>query len=328
MSLSHNRITGMPGAPAFTDVTREMTAAERQATIVAAGQAEKLRELWCQARDRARQAPSGSPAFARVADLAAAFAAMAVRAGERQKAKAVVGDALKTLRAACLADRNDAPRHLALARTLELAAAHEAAGGDARAAFDALRAAIATVGPFADRLRKPGTDAITRVAIAGSLLRPIVTAARMIDDTDQRRMAYRQVWDEARAWAKIAKGAPDHAAAVEMAVVAAFDLAAEETAESASQCLERCEELRPHINSLQKVRGDDGVVRMHRAAFARLSADAWSRLGDASEAARLLREAAVHLDAASRMPDADHAHVARQRTALDAQRAALEAVPA
>jgi manganese/zinc/iron transport system permease protein len=35
-------------------------------------------------------------------------------------------------------------------------------------------------------------------------------------------MAYRQVWDEARAWAKIAKGAPDHAAAVEMAVVAAF----------------------------------------------------------------------------------------------------------
>ena len=43
MSLSHNRITGMPGAPASTDVTREMTAAERQATIVAAGQAEKLK---------------------------------------------------------------------------------------------------------------------------------------------------------------------------------------------------------------------------------------------------------------------------------------------
>jgi hypothetical protein len=40
MSLSHNRITGMPGATASTDATREMTAAERQATIVAAGQAE------------------------------------------------------------------------------------------------------------------------------------------------------------------------------------------------------------------------------------------------------------------------------------------------
>jgi hypothetical protein len=67
---------------------------------------------------------------------------------------------------------------------------------------------------------------------------------------------------------------------------------------------------------------------MHRAAFARLSSDAWTRLGDASEASRLLREAAVHLDAASRMPDADHAYLARQRAALEAQRAALEAVPA
>ena len=320
MTLTETRIQDMPAHRARRDAARPLTKDEEQARLVAAAQAQRLRDLWCESREAARSGGKGSPAFARVADLAAAYAAMAVRAGERQKARAVVGDALTTLRQACTADRTDPARHLALARTLELAAAYEVAGGDARAAFDALRAAIATIGPFAASLRDRGTDPLVRMALAGALVRPISTAARMIDDADQRRMAFRQIWDEARGWAKAAKGAADHASAIELAVVAALDLAVEETAESASDCLERCEELRPHVEALHKVRGDDVVVRTHRAAFARLAADAWKRLGDETESARLLREAEAHLGAASRMPGADLREIESQRAAVARQR--------
>jgi PHD/YefM family antitoxin component YafN of YafNO toxin-antitoxin module len=108
-----------------------------------------------------------------------------------------------------------------------------------------------------------------------------------------------------------------------MAVVAAFDLAVEEHGDSASGCLERCEQLRRHIEALQKVRGDDAVVRTHRAAFARLSADAWQRLGDTAESERLLNEAARHLNEAAKKPDADQRDLTKQRAALSEQRMRL-----
>jgi hypothetical protein len=108
-----------------------------------------------------------------------------------------------------------------------------------------------------------------------------------------------------------------------MAVIAAFDMAVEEHGESASACLERCEFLRPHLDALQKVRGDDAVVRTHRAAFARLSADAWLRLGDPAEAERHLGEAERHLDAAAGKPDADPREIEAQRNALARQRTTM-----
>ena len=159
--------------------------------------------------------------------------------------------------------------------------------------------------------------------VADGLMRLITTAARMLDNAEQRTMAFRQVWDESRAWAKAARGASDYAAAIEMAVVAAFDLAVEEHDDSASGCLERCEQLRRHIEALQKVRGDDAVVRTHRAAFARLSADAWQRLGDTAEAERLLNEAARHLGEAATKPDADQRDLTKHRAALSDQRMRL-----
>jgi hypothetical protein len=221
--------------------------------------------LGCEARVvRTEAGERPCTAFARVADLAASFASMAVRANEHAQARVVVGDALTTLRTACLAESADAARHLAFARTLELAAAYEVAGGDARAAFDALRAAITTIGPFSAALRESTTDPLLRMSIANGLMRPITTAARMLDNAEQRTMAFRQVWDESRAWAKAARGASDYAAAIEMAVVAAFDLAVEEHDDSASGCLERCEQLRRHIEALQKVRGDDGKMKINQ----------------------------------------------------------------
>lgn len=287
----------------------------------AAEQAERLRELWTRARQEARAARAGAAAFSRVADLAAAYSAMALRIGERQKARAVVGDALSTLRAAAVADRGDPSRHLALARTLELAAAVEAGAGDARASFDALRAAIATLAPFAARLRDRSADPLLRMAIAAGLCRPIAGAAAMIGDGAQRRLALGQLWDECAAWATASTGAADHATAVEHAVLAAFEVAAAETAESASRCLERCEDLRPHLDALRDARGDDAVHRGHRAAFCRLTADAWRRLGDRPEAARCLAEAEEHLRAAARMPDADMRAIAAQREAIARDRA-------
>jgi hypothetical protein len=323
MSLTHNRINDVSARGSADRTALPVTQEDHAARANAAMQAQRLRELWCQSRDRARTAPVGSPAFARVADLAASFAAMAVRAEQPAQARVVVGDALTTLRVACLAEGKDAARHLAFARTLELAAAYEVASGDARAAFDALRAAITTIGPFSAALREPATDPLMRMSIANGLMRPITTAARMLNDAEQRTMAFRQVWEESRAWAKAARGASDHAAAIEMAVVAAFELAVEEHVDSASGCLERCEQLRRHIESLQKLRGDDAVVRTHRAAFARLSADAWQRLGDTAEAERLLNEAARHLSEAATKPDADQRELTKQRAALSAQRIRL-----
>jgi hypothetical protein len=161
------------------------------------------------------------------------------------------------------------------------------------------------------------------MAIASGLARPIGGAARMIQDGAQRRVALEQLWDEARAWAKAASGASDHGAAIEFAVVAAFDLAVEETGESAAVCLERCEELRPHLDALRRLRGDDVVHRTHRAAFCRLTADAWSRLGDRREAEACLTEAEGHLAAAERMTGADLRELSVQRSAIAAQRAAL-----
>ena len=323
MSLTHNRIHEVSDRGSPDRVDAPTSATEYAARADAALQAQRLRDLWCQSRERTRTAPIGSPAFARVADLAASFASMAVRANQHAQARVVVGDALTTLRTACLAETTDAARHLAFARTLELAAAYEVAGGDARAAFDALRAAITTIGPFSAVLREPTTDPLLRMSIANGLMRPITTAARMLDNAEQRTMAFRQVWDESRAWAKAARGASDYAAAIEMAVVAAFDLAVEEHDDSASGCLERCEQLRRHIEALQKVRGDDAVVRTHRAAFARLSADAWQRLGDTAEAEQLLNEAARHLGEAATKPDADQRDLTKHRAALSDQRMRL-----
>ena len=323
MSLTHNRIHDVSARASANSAATPVSPTEQAARTEAALQAQRLRDLWCQSRDRVRTAPVGSPAFARVADLAASFAAMAVRANQHAQARTVVGDALTTLRAACLAESQDAARHLAFARTLELAAAYEVAGGDARAAFDALRAAITTIGPFSPVLRDSAADPLLRISIANALMRPITTAARMLDNAEQRTMAFQQVWEESRSWAKAAKGATDHAAAIEMAVVAAFELAVEEHGDSASRCLERCEQLRRHIESLGKLRGDDAVVRTHRAAFARLSADAWQRLGDTGEAERLLNEAARHLSEAAAKPDADQLALTKQRAALSMQRVQL-----
>ncbi|MFM9169269.1 MAG: hypothetical protein ACKOTD_03865, partial [Phycisphaerales bacterium] len=70
---------------------------------------------------------------------------------------------------------------------------------------------------------------------------------------------------------------------------------------------------------------DDAVVRQHRAALARLSADAWARLGDLAEARTLLEEAIVHLDAAAAATGADHRAIDAQRAQLADQRAALGA---
>ncbi len=284
-----------------------------------------MRDLWCDARDRARTAPAGSPAFARVADLAAAYWAMASQAGRPDRARDVVGDALVTLRTACQAQPGDPARHLAFGRTLELAAATEVARGEAQAAFDALRAAIATVGRFAPVMRDPAADPLSRMAMAASLLRPLTTAARMLDDRRQRRTAFRQMWEECRAWIRAAKGQADHAAAIEAAVIAAFEVAVEDHGASSRACLERSDELKTHLAVLMKVRGDDAVVRMHRAALARLTADAWTRMGDADEARRLLDEAERHVLKATAMPDADRRAIDEQRAGIGRQRAMLAA---
>lgn len=316
------------GGRRLAGVSGAFGAADEAARRTAESSAERLRQLWTEARARARTAPAGSPAFARMADLAAAYAAMAVRAGRRDRARAVAGDALASLRDACRADEKDVARHLAFSRTLELAAACEAAEGNPRAAFDALRAAVLAVTPFAPLLRLPGTPAITRIALAESLIRPITAAANMLEEPAQRRGALAQVWHEATGWAQAATGAADHPSAVEMAVIAAFDLAVAEADDSAGACLERCEELRPHLDALAAVRGEDAVVRTHRAAFARLCADAWQRLGDHAEAARLLDEAQAHLHAAEHAEGADTRELQRQRAALAAQRAPVDAARA
>lgn len=298
------------------------------AAAPAAGLPSRLRTQWEAARRAATTAPAGSPTFARVADLTAVLAGAAIRAGDRMEARAIVGDALATLNAACRAGRADATRHVALARTLELAAAQDAARGDARSAFDALRAAIATVGRFAPCLADRAADPFLRIAVAGPLIRLLTGAARMVEDREQRLGAFRQAWAEARAWARSAQGSADHSPAIEAAVIAAFELAVEEHEDSAGACLERCEELRPHLDLLEEARGPDAVVRTHRAALARLSADAWRRLGDLDEAERLLDEAAGHLAAAERLPGTDPREIGAQRAALARQRRAPLPLPA
>lgn len=288
----------------------------------------RLRTQWESARRTAATAPAGSPTFARVADLTAVLAGAAIRAGDRMEARAIVGDALATLNAACRAGRADATRHVALARTLELAAAQDAARGDVRAAFDALRAAIATVGRFAPCLADRSSDPFLRIAVAGPLIRLLSGAARMVEDREQRLGAFRQSWSEAWGWAASAKGSADHSPAIEAAVIAAFELAVEEHEDSASACLDRCEELRPHLDALQDARGPDAVVRTHRAALARLCADAWQRLGDPDEADRLLDEAADHLAAAECLPGTDPREIGSQRAALARQRRGRLPLPA
>jgi hypothetical protein len=237
----------------------------------------------------------------------------------------VAGDALGVMRDACRTERDDLARHLAFGRVLELTAAVEGGVGDARSSFDAVRAAISVVGRFAPALRERAADPLARIAIASGLLRPITTAARMVDEPAQRRAAFAQAWEESQAWAQASRGAADHATAIEAAVLAAFELAVEEHADRASDCVERCEDLRPHLEELARVRGEDAVVRQHRAALARLSADAWARLGDRVEARTLLEEAARHLDAAAAGTGIDPRTIEAQRAQLAAQRAALDA---
>lgn len=312
------------GAAGAARMDGSFGAAQEAAMRAAQEQAQRLRDLWTETRTRTRGAPVGSPLFARLADLAGAYAAMAVRAGRRDSARVVAGDALVTLRDCCREQPQDVARHLAFSRTLELAAACEAAGGDARAAFDALRAAALAVARFAPMLGQASTPPITRIALAEAIVRPMTAAANMLEEPAQRRGALEQVWSHARGWADAASGAADHALAVEAAVVAALDLAVAEAGDSSGACLERCEELRPHLDALAQVRGEDAVVRTHRAAFARLCADAWARLGDDAEAAALLEQAQAHLDAAYELPDADRVQIARQRVALAAQRGEVE----
>jgi hypothetical protein len=197
------------------------------ARIAADMQAERLLKLWDEARSRAEAAPMGSPAFARMADLAAAYVALAMRAGRMGAARGMAGKALAALREACRREKRDVARHLAFARVLELAAACEVHAGDARAAFDTLRAALVVLGPFSPMLRDRATDPLVRLALAESLVRPLTSVARMLEDAPQRRAAHAQAWDETRAWAKAAKGAADHPSAVEAAVLCAFELAVE-----------------------------------------------------------------------------------------------------
>lgn len=287
------------------------------------GQLLRLRMSWRDVLDGARVAGPGSAAFARLVNLSAVFTAAWIKAGRRDEARAVAGDALAVMRDACRGDRQNLATHLAFGRMLELAAAVEGGAGDRHGSFEALRAAISMVGRFAPALRERASDPLERIEIASALLRPIATAARMVDDPAQRRAGFNQVWEESRAWAAAATGATDHAVAVEWAVLAALDLAVEEHADGASDCLQRCEDLRPHLEELARVRGEDSIVRRHRASLARLSADAWARLGDLEEARLLLDEAARHLEAAGAGDDADARAIESQRMQLDAQREML-----
>lgn len=260
---------------------------------------------------------------ARLADIAVATAAVAAQLHRHHTAQQVLGQTLETLKAACARAPQDLARHLAFARVLEAAALHE--HSDSRAAFDALRAAAAVLSPFVPMLHDTHTDPLIRLALSGGLLRPLATAARMLNDAPLRRQTWRNCWEAAMRWAQASQGAADHAQAVEWVVLLAFDLAADELESSAATCLERCEELRAHLDALDAARKSDAVCLLHRSAFQRLWSDAWYRLGDMGEARAALNECECTLNRLDTLPDADAAAVAAQRAALMRDRERLAA---
>lgn len=283
-------------------------------------QLDRLGTAWAEAQRTFDPQRAGGASCARLADLALATAATARRLQRMQSAEQVLAQTLARLKAACAHAPTELPRHLAFARVLEGAAAHEQR--DARAAFDALRAAAAVLAPFASRMGD-ANDPIARLAVSSALLRPLAAAARMLDDSALRRQTWQRCWDAARTWAEASRGAPDHSQAVECAVLLAFDLATDELEESAGACLERCEELRPHLESLEAARKGDAASLLHWSAFHRLWADAWLRLGDLTEARRALDECERALARLDALKDGDAHAVRLQRAALERDRARI-----
>lgn len=283
-------------------------------------QLDRLGNAWAEAQRQFDVARCDGAACARLADLALATAAIARRLGRARTAEQVIGQTLAALKTACAARPKDLPRHLAFARVLEAAAVHQ--DSDARAAFDALRAAAAVLGQFHEAIDEPN-DPIARLAVGTGLLRPLANAARMLDDADLRRQTWQRCWDAACRWADASSGQPDHAQAIEWVVLLAFELAVEDLDSSAGACLERCEDLRTHLDALDAARKGDTVCLLHRTAFHRLWSDAWCRLGDHDEAHRALdacEQVLARLDAAR---DADSAAISLQRAALVRDRAKL-----
>jgi hypothetical protein len=210
---------------------------------------------------------------------------------------------------------------LAFARVLESAAWHE--NTNSRAAFDALRASAAVLGSFAAAAGDAKTEPLARLAVTTGLLRPLMHAARMLDDAPLRRQTWQRCWEAAMRWARASQGGPDHAQAVEWVVLLAFELAADELDSSAAACLERCEDLRTHLTALDEARNGDTVCLLHRSAFLRLWSDAWFRLGDMDECRAALDECERVIKQLDGARDGDATAIAAQRTALARDRTKL-----
>lgn len=290
--------------------------------VPAVEQLERIGRAWADAQRAFNSSVPTGAHCARFAELGIAAGATARRLGRSRTAEQVMAQTLAALRDASAAAPTDLARHLAFARVLEAAALHHEQ--DARAAFDALRAAATVLAPFADRM-DPALDPIARLALGGAYLRPLAAAARMLDDAPQRRAIWRRCWEAALRWADASRSAPDHAQAVEWVVLLAFELAVDELETSAGSCLERCEELRPHLEALSMARAGDAVSLLHRSAFLRLWADAWHRLGELDEAQRALDECERILAQLDALRDADSGALSLQRAALERDRSRLSA---
>ncbi len=282
---------------------------------------DRLGRAWRDAHGKAGQPEARGQDCARLADLAVATAAVARRLHRASTAEQVMAQSLFTLKSACAAQPTEISRHVAFARVLEAVSTHEQ--HDARAAFDSLRAAASVLASFAPMIRDSQVDPLVRLSVCTGLLRPLTNAARMLDDAPLRRQTWQRCWAAALDWAEASRGGPDHAQAVEWVVLLAFELAVEELEASAGACLERCEDLRPHLDALDKARGGDAVCLLHRSAFQRLWADAWRRLGDAGEARKALDACAATLDRLEALKDFDTAALKAQRAALARDRARL-----
>lgn len=283
-------------------------------------QLDRMGNAWAEARRQFATDARGNGCCARFAELGLATATVARRLGRGHTSEQVLAQTLSTLKTACAQQPRDLPRHLAFARVLEAAATHEE--HDARAAFDAFRAAAAVLDPFASAMSDPD-DPLARLAVTTAILRPLSSAARMLDDAHLRRQTWQRCWDAAFRWAEASKGGPDHAQAVEWVVLLAFELAVDELESSAGACLERCEDLRTHLDALEAARAGDTVCLLHRTAFQRLWSDAWHRLGDMDEAARALDECDSMLARLDAARDADSAAISLQRAAVERDRARL-----
>lgn len=290
---------------------------------VTEAQLDRLGTGWAAARVEADRVHTTGPDCARLAELAVATAAVARRLQRPKTAEQVIGQTLASLQAACARAPRDLPRHLAFARVLEAAAWHEQK--DARASFDALRASAAVLHTFASAVGDASSEPLARLAVTTALLRPLMHAARMLDDAPLRRQTWQKCWEAAIRWAKASHGGPDHTQAVEWVVLLAFELAADELDESAAACLERCEELRGHLDELVRARNGDAVALLHRSAFHRLLSDAWFRLGDWDESTAALDECQRVLAKLDAVREGDAVAIEAQRAALVRDRAKLEA---